>query len=393
MTPCTYLANSSLVDQITYQQSGSTRMTTSKQYDYLNRLSSISSTPSNSFAYLYNSANQRTMTRLWDNSYWQYQYDTLGQVIQGSKFWVDETPVAGQQFDYTFDTIGNRTLTQAGGDQNGANLRVSYYTNNVLNQITSRTVPGDVDVMGIGIATNPVTVNGQTAYRKNEYFRQQVAVSNSTSALWTNITVTNSGSSASGNAYVASNSENYIYDADGNMLSDGRWNYTWDAENRLISMTSLSGAPSGSLLQLQFMYDYMSRRIQKIVSTNNGSYVGEYTNKYAYDGWNCLALMNQSKSASNTFLWGLDLSGSVQGAGGVGGLIEETYYGASKTNTFVAEDGNGNVSAIVNAANGITLANYDYGPFGELIRMSGAMAKLNPFRFSTKYDDDETDLL
>ena len=33
------------------------------------------------------------------------------------------------------------------------------------------------------------------------------------------------------------------------------------------------------------------------------------------------------------------------------------------------------------------------GPFGELIRATGPMAKLNPFRFSTKYQDDETDLI
>jgi RHS repeat-associated protein len=32
------------------------------------------------------------------------------------------------------------------------------------------------------------------------------------------------------------------------------------------------------------------------------------------------------------------------------------------------------------------------GPFGEVIRATGPMAKLNPFRFSTKYQDDETDL-
>src|SRR5580658_8911338 len=65
----------------------------------------------------------------------------------------------GQQFDYTFDTIGNRTQTQAGGDQNGANLRVAGYTNNLLNQITSRGVPAYVDVIGDGLATNAVTVN------------------------------------------------------------------------------------------------------------------------------------------------------------------------------------------------------------------------------------------
>jgi len=30
--------------------------------------------------------------------------------------------------------------------------------------------------MGLSMATNPVTVNGTTAYRKGEYFRQQLPV-------------------------------------------------------------------------------------------------------------------------------------------------------------------------------------------------------------------------
>jgi RHS repeat-associated protein len=33
------------------------------------------------------------------------------------------------------------------------------------------------------------------------------------------------------------------------------------------------------------------------------------------------------------------------------------------------------------------------GAFGEVLRATGPMAKVNPFRFSTKYQDDETDLL
>jgi YD repeat-containing protein len=85
-----------------------------------------------------------------------------------------------------------------------------------------------------------------------------------------------------------SNAFTYQYNADGNLLSDRRWTNTWDAENRLVGLTSLSTAPSGSKLQLAFAYDYMGRRIQKTVYTNNGtSYIGEYTNKFAYDGWNC----------------------------------------------------------------------------------------------------------
>jgi len=73
------------VGQIVFQQSAATRMTTSKQYDYLNRLSSVSSTPSNSFAYQYNAANQRNLARLADGSYWRYGYDALGQVVSGNK--------------------------------------------------------------------------------------------------------------------------------------------------------------------------------------------------------------------------------------------------------------------------------------------------------------------
>jgi RHS repeat-associated protein len=294
-----------------------------------------------------------------------------------------------------FDTIGNRTQTEAGGDQTGANLRLARYTNNVLNQITSRDVPGDVDVMGLLLASNTVTVNSNTPYRRGEYFREQLAVTNTSAAVWTNITVASPGqSSVSGHVYVARTPETNTYDLDGNLLSDGRWTYSWDAENRLTNMTSLSGAPSGSQLNLSFVYDYMGRRIQKVVSTNSGlGYVVEYTDNYAYDGWNCVAVLNSSLSLVNSFLWGTDLSGSMQGAGGVGGLVQVTYYGSSPTNGFVAYDGNGNVVALVNAADGSTLSLYEYGPFGELIRATGPMAKLNPFRFSTKYDDDESDFL
>ena len=149
-------------------------MTTSKQFDYLNRLTSISSGIGASavgYSYAYNSANQRIRCMLADGSYWLYEYDSLGQVRSGRKYWSDQTPVAGQQFEYTHDDIGNRTATKAGGDQNGANLRSANYWREFLNQYTNRDVPGAVDVMGLGFATNTVTVNGQTAYRKGEYFR------------------------------------------------------------------------------------------------------------------------------------------------------------------------------------------------------------------------------
>ena len=58
-----YVANSPLVSQITMKSNATRRTTISKLYDYLNRFTQISSTPSAasavSFGYSYNSANQR----------------------------------------------------------------------------------------------------------------------------------------------------------------------------------------------------------------------------------------------------------------------------------------------------------------------------------------------
>lgn len=114
-----------------------------------------------SFAYQYNDANQRIRTVLADGSYWVYEYDEQGQVIRGRRFWADHTPVAGQQFDYAFDDIGNRQSTLAGGDQTGGNQRSASYTADRLNRYSSRTVPATFDVLGLATATSTVTVSGR----------------------------------------------------------------------------------------------------------------------------------------------------------------------------------------------------------------------------------------
>jgi RHS repeat-associated protein len=393
-----YLANSPLVSQILFTNSGTQRMTTTKTYDLLNRLTSISSIPSRSptvsFAYQYNSANQRTRRTESDLSYWSYGYDSLGQLTSGKKFWPDMTPVAGQQFEYAFDNIGNRTSTKAGGDQNGANLRSASHSANNLNQYTSRDVPGFVDVMGVGITSNSVTVNSQTAYRKGEYFRAQVPVDNTSAPQWTNMTASETGqSSVSGNCYLPKTAETFNYDPDGNMTNDGRWSYSWDAENRLTNMTSLSTAPSGSKLKLDFTYDWQGRRARKVTSAwVSSAWSVTLSNLFAYDGWNLLAEINATNGgAIRSYAWGSDLSGSTQGAGGVGGLVE--ISDAANGATFPAYDGNGNVAALAKATDGTATAQYEYGPFGEVIRKTGSAAHGNPIRFSTKYQDDETELV
>src|SRR5438876_9475789 len=91
---------------------GTLRMTRTNQFDNLNRLTNlvwmVGTNVVASFSRQYNSANQVVTNRLADGSYWVYTYDFLGQVATGKRYWSDGTPVAGQQFEYTHDDIGNR---------------------------------------------------------------------------------------------------------------------------------------------------------------------------------------------------------------------------------------------------------------------------------------------
>ena len=83
-----YIANSPLISQVLFKQNSTTRMTTSKSYDFLNRLLAIANAPSADsaivFNYAHNNANQRTAITNADSSRWSYAYDSLGQVTRST---------------------------------------------------------------------------------------------------------------------------------------------------------------------------------------------------------------------------------------------------------------------------------------------------------------------
>ena len=197
----------------------------------------------------------------------------------------------GQQFDYAFDTIGNRTQSKAGGDAAGGHQRVASYTVNVLNQLTARDYPGTNDVIGAALATNAVTVNGQAAWRKAEYFWSTIKTNNAASPAWLGAIVASGGVGSTGNVYLAQTPEQFSYDADGNLTNDGRYAYFWDGENRLVAMTNNTGV--GPAYNLTFAYDAKGRRIQKTVVSNN---VLISTVNFLYDGWNLVAELTTSGS-------------------------------------------------------------------------------------------------
>ncbi|MBQ7188718.1 MAG: RHS repeat-associated core domain-containing protein, partial [Kiritimatiellae bacterium] len=80
------------------------------------------------------------------------------------------------------------------------------------------------------------------------------------------------------------------------------------------------------------------------------------------------------------YVWGTDLSGSMQGAGGVGGLLAVKRNGVWYAPLY---DANGNVTAYVSES-GAVVAEYEYDAFGATISQSGMMADSFRHRFSTK---------
>jgi RHS repeat-associated protein len=86
---------------------------------------------------------------------------------------------------------------------------------------------------------------------------------------------------------------------------------------------------------------------------------------------------------------GIDLSGSLQGAGGVGGLLlAEVSDGIGTMARHFHYDGNGNVTEVTDLA-GNNLARYRYDAFGNTLVATGTHATANKYRFSTKPLDNE----
>jgi RHS repeat-associated protein len=149
--------------------------------------------------------------------------------------------------------------------------------------------------------------------------------------------------------------------------------------------------------------DSIGRRVSKQVWTRtDGAWVDESTTAFVYDGWNLISeisnLPSQIQSSKN-YVWGIDLSGSLQGAGGVGGLLAQTHSDSSGTRTFhYLYDLNGNISEVLDGS-GTIAAHYEYGPFGEVLREAYQSLEVRRslgeggFTFSTKYRDAETGLL
>lgn len=185
------------------------------------------------------------------------------------------------------------------------------------------------------------------------------------------------------------------YDEDGNLVQDFRRVYLWDSASRLMVCRPLPGRGG---FAIRNHYDALGRRVKKETTfvAPFGTYPHERpicTTTYVYDG--ILPVLEEIKKDEGTvgrteYVWGKDLSGTLDGAGGVGGLLYVKVDGVIYIPLYEA---GGNVVAYVNAS-GQVVAKRAYSAFGQMFAHEGDQAIYNRLRiwFATKYCDPETEL-
>ncbi len=290
-----------------------------------------------------------------------YTYEPGRNAITSITNEVGSTTVSA--YTYTNNAIGQRTARSQSGTAFAASASETFGYNS-KGEVTSTT--HDVDTArdtafaydGIG-NRNTATFAGLTTDYTANLLNQYTEVDPGTPATPT-------------------------YDDDGNLIGNGTdREFSYDGENRLVEVRDASNT-----LLATYTYDGQGRRAKRV--TTGAAPQGASEEVYLYDGWNRVATYDASSGLLNTQTWGRDLSGTLEGAGGVGGLLGvQESVGPHAGNYTLQYDANGNVSEVLTASGAIA-AHYEYDAFGDEVVSTGSYAAVNPWRFSTKPVDAET---
>jgi RHS repeat-associated protein len=113
------------------------------------------------------------------------------------------------------------------------------------------------------------------------------------------------------------------YDLNGNLTNHAGHIFTYDDENRLTAWSQ--GMPTIGALGTTFAYDGLGRLRSRGEFVGDGSqYVLQSVVNYLYDGKRVIQERDGNNNPVICYTRGLDLSGTLEGAGGIGGLLART---------------------------------------------------------------------
>lgn len=310
-----------------------------------------------------------------------FGYDSRGQITAALGTEPGGASRFHEQFQYGYDSAGNLTN------------RVKYALNatfgvNDANRLTTVGLTGTLTVSGMaGYSTSAMWVNGGTPamYVDGSFARTNVALNVTAFSATSSNVVGASATDSFPNRFTSSISLGY--DQNGNLTSTPGRILQYDALDRLRTVIITNG-PSDSK-KVEYTYDGWHRqRVRQEYTWTGNAWSSPITRKFIHDGRLLIQERDGNDTVLVTYTWGVDLSGDIGAAGGIGGLLARTDQTTGITG-FYQTDQSGNVIAIV-GPNGYLLARYWYDPFGGLIGATGDWAEANLYRFSTKRMDPLT---
>jgi RHS repeat-associated protein len=289
----------------------------------------------NKHEYTYNVAGQRTQQIRVDDTYVNYFYDPIGQLTNA------DCSVASEDRGYFYDTAWNLNRRTNNGVAEVFQVDNKNQLTNAISQVLS------------------FDDNGNTATASNGC---NVLVYDDENRLTQWFFYLNGSSQPAGGDKRA----DFVYDGKSRLRK--RIEYTW------VQAPSTNPPPE----------DRPSMEMQEPADATN--WTAQLEVRYLYDGNRVIQERDGANTPVVSYTRGTDLSGTLEGAGGIGGLLARSagYSGGTWTDhVYYHADGNGNISRLYNPSQG-SAAYYRYDAFGNMIGQSGTHAHANVYRFSSK---------
>ena len=353
-------------------------VTASMTYDSLIRMTnlaySVGASNLLSIRYGYDNGDRRSSEVWGDGRSLTYVYDRAHQLLDSVS-----TSRASDNASYRYDKAGNPLRRSEMG------FGVTNNFNN-LNQIVAGIwTGGAITVSGaVNYNAGTVTVNGVTANRFGMFYEKtNVSLSvgtNLITAVYHGPGFTNHPNVVTAMTQVVVGQAAYTHDPNGNLTADANFLYRYDALNQLTNVVTKLGATN----LLANRYDGLGRRIQ---ATTGGTNIVRYV--YLPGTFLVLATLDGANNLLETFTHGPDLSGTLGGAGGIGGILSQTKHQGPTTTHFLHPDSMGNV-ILTTDESGAVSSTYRYTPFGRPYAKTGPFT--SRFTFSSKEFDGATGL-
>jgi RHS repeat-associated protein len=273
---------------------------------------------------------------------WNMEQDAVDQ-LTGIR--VKESSTLVKEYAYGYDKAGNRLTEQVDNQVTSSN-------HNNLNQLTSQTAGGWMKFSGtlseparVTVGGNPASVDGSNQFTG----LAQVNPGNNTVA----VVATDGSGNVKTNNYsvsVSGSSRSVAYDLNGNMTSNGTGQtYTWDAENRLSSITYTGGAST------EFAYDGYSRRTR--IHEKNAGGATTSDRRYLWCGGN--QPCEERDASGSTVLKHFYMQG-----------VYVPAASAPANKLFYTKDHLGSIRELTDDNQNV-VARYSYDPWGRRTKVSG----------------------